>query len=247
MDAALTPEGSSSHGEVGLDFQAVILAGGLGTRLRPITETIPKPMVEICGRPFLEHQLALVRANGLRRVLLLVAYLGEIIEDYFGDGSSLGMQISYSYEPVPLGTGGALKNAERCLDESFLLLNGDTYLPIAYDSLINDYRHHKTSALIVAYRGNEPCGTRNLSVNQDARVTAYRKRASGDMTHMDSGAIILDREVLAGIPLDRACSLEEEVFPRLIEAGRMRAWTSSEPFFDMGTPEGIRMLSKRLE
>lgn len=247
MGAALTPEGPSSHGATALDFQTVILAGGLGTRLRPMTETIPKPMIEICGRPFLEHQLALIRANGLRRVLLLVAYLGERIEEYFGDGSSVGMQIGYSYEPVPLGTGGALKNAERCLDDSFLLLNGDTYLPIAYDAFINDFRQNKPGALIVAYNSNEPRGIRNLSLDQDARVTAYRKRGSEDMTHTDSGAIILERDVLAEIPDGRACSLEEEVFPRLIEAGRMRAWTTSEPFIDMGTPEGIRMLSKRLE
>src|SRR5208282_6436393 len=129
--ASATRKTLTSH-----DFQAVILAGGLGTRMRPITETIPKPMIAVAGEPFLHHQLSLLRSFGIRRVLLLVAYLGDQIENYFGDGTSLGLQLGYSYESAPLGTGGALKNAEALLDDEFVVLNGDTYLAIDYAALI---------------------------------------------------------------------------------------------------------------
>ena len=100
-----------------IDCQTVILAGGLGTRMRPVTETIPKPMIAVCSKPFLEHQLELLRRNGIDRVLLLVSYLGEQIEQYFRQGDSLKMKIDYSYESSPLGTGGALKNASEKLEE----------------------------------------------------------------------------------------------------------------------------------
>src|SRR4029077_9597920 len=116
-------------------MQVLILAGGLGTRMRPITETIPKPMITVAGKPFLQHQLELLRGAGIAKVLLLVAYLGEQIREYFGDGAKFGCKISYSFEPAPLGTGGALKNAEAQLQDDFVLVNGDTYLGIDYRAL----------------------------------------------------------------------------------------------------------------
>ncbi len=104
--------------------------------MRPATETIPKPMIQVAGKPFLQHQLELLQASGIDRSLLLAAYLGEQIEEYFGDGEKLKLNISYSYEQMPLGTGGALKNAEQKLQNSFVLLNGDTYLEIDYSALL---------------------------------------------------------------------------------------------------------------
>lgn len=229
-----------------LDLQAAILAGGLGTRMRPLTETIPKVMIEVCGKPFLHHQLELVRENGMVRVLLLVAHLGERIERHFGDGASLGLELSYSYEPAPLGTGGALKNAADKLEDEFLVLNGDTFLPIDYAAMAHDFRAHGSAALIVAYENREARTASNLAVAADGRVTAYRKRDPHGLTHIDAGGIILRRELLDGIPPGRICSLEEEVFPRLIEQGRMRAWVTGEPFYDMGTPAGLEALARRL-
>src|SRR5204863_2595800 len=138
-----------------IDCQTVILAGGLGTRMRPVTETIPKPMIAVCSKPFLEHQLELLRRNGIDRVLLLVSYLGEQIEQYFRQGDSLKMKIDYSYESSPLGTGGALKNASEKLEEKFLLLNGDTFLDVDYAAVVADFRQHKPEALIVARKSPE--------------------------------------------------------------------------------------------
>lgn len=214
--------------------------------MRPLTETIPKALIEVCGKPFLHHQLELVRENGMSRVLLLVAHLGEKIEQRFGDGASLGLELSYSYEPAPLGTGGALKQAAGKLEDEFLVLNGDTFLAIDYGAMARDFREHRPAALIVAYDNHEPRTASNLSVAADGRVTAYRKRDPQGLTQIDAGAIMLRREVLEAIPPRRVCSLEEEVFPRLIEQGRMRAWVTREPFYDMGTPAGLEALARRL-
>jgi len=245
VEAMQMGRGSRTSGPK-LDLQAAILAGGLGTRMRPLTEAIPKAMIEVCGKPFLHHQLELVRENGMARVLLLVAHLGEKIEQHFGDGAFLGVELSYSYEPAPLGTGGALKHAAGKLEDEFLVLNGDTFLPVDYAAMARDFRKHRPSALIVAYDNREPRKASNLAVAADGRVTAYRKRDPQGLTHIDAGAIILRREVLDDIPPGRVCSLEEEVFPKLIEQGRMRAWVTSESFYDMGTPAGLEALERRL-
>jgi mannose-1-phosphate guanylyltransferase len=237
-----------------LDCQAVILAGGLGTRMRPITETIPKPMIPVLGKPFLEQQLAMLAEAGFQRALLLVAYLGEKIEEYFGDGKSRGWNLSYSCEPSPLGTGGALKNAEDKLEDKFVVLNGDTFLPIDYAALWRAFRESDSSAFIVAYEKSGSTTANlltnkvpnNIAVASDGRVTAYRKRDSHGLTHIDAGVLILRKEVLGNIPAGRACSLEEEIFPQLIEQGHMKAWITSEPFYDMGSPEGLQALEARL-
>jgi NDP-sugar pyrophosphorylase family protein len=237
-----------------LDCQAVILAGGLGTRMRPVTETIPKPMILVLGKPFLERQLQLLASFGIRRALLLVAYLGEKIEQHFGDGGARGWKLSYSYEPSPLGTGGALKNAEAKLENEFVVLNGDTFLAIDYAGLWQAFRETQSSALIVAYEkaGSALANTlankvpNNLAMAADGRVTAYRKRDPQGLTHIDAGVLLLRKEVVEKIPPGRTCSLEEEIFPKLIEEGRMRAWITREPFYDMGSPEGLQALEARL-
>jgi NDP-sugar pyrophosphorylase family protein len=253
-EAQSTSRDSSSSGKAALDCQTVILAGGLGTRMRPVTETIPKPMIPVLGKPFLEQQLELLASFGFQRALLLVAYLGEKIEQYFGDGATRGWNLSYSYEASPLGTGGALKNAEAKLEEEFVVLNGDTYLAIDYAALWRAFRAADSSAFIVAYEksGSAIANTlankvpNNLAVAPDGHVTAYRKRDPHGLTHVDAGVLLLRKEVLQEIPPGRACSLEEEIFPKLIEEDRMKAWITSEPFYDMGSPEGLQALEARL-
>ncbi|HXY50623.1 MAG TPA: nucleotidyltransferase family protein [Terriglobales bacterium] len=235
------------------DFQAVILAGGLGTRMLPITTAVPKPMIPVNGKPFLHYQLELLARFGLRRVLLLVAYLGEQIEAYFGKGAALGLDLAYSYEPEPLGTGGALKNAALQLDPQFVVLNGDTYLPIDYCALLQSFRAKNNSAMIVAYRPAAEASVdllrrlpKNLAVSPDGRVTAYRKREPGGLTHIDAGVLVLRKEILDMISPRRKCSLEEEIFPQLVAQHRMEAWATTEAFYDMGTPAGLEALSARL-
>lgn len=229
-----------------LNLQAAILAGGLGTRMRPLTDAMPKPMLPVRGKPFLQHQLELLSSFGIRRIVLLVAYLGEQIENHFGDGRALNVQLAYSREPAPVGTGGALKNAEALLGEEFLVLNGDTYLAIDYAAMASAFHASNAMAMIVAYENCEERIPSNLALSSDGRVSAYRKRDPRGLTHVDAGVIAVRREVLDEIPADRACSLEEEIFPRLIEKGQMQAWITKEPFYDMGSPAGLEALSARL-
>ena len=235
-------------------MQAVILAGGLGTRMRPITETIPKPMIAVAGKPFLQHQLELLRGAGIERALLLVAYLGEQIQEYFGDGAKFGCKVSYSFEPSPLGTGGALKNAEAQLQDEFVLVNGDTYLAIDYRALTKQFAAVNCSALIVGYEKHAtvlqdiPASVlpNNLGVDRGV-VTAYRKRNPEGLSHIDAGVIVLKKEILAGLPAGQKCSLEEEIYPSLIARGEMRAWASHEAFYDMGSPAGLAALEEKLK
>jgi len=236
-------------------MQAVILAGGLGTRMRPITETIPKPMIMVAGKPFLQHQLELLRDAGIAKALLLVAYLGEQIREYFGDGARFGCNVSYSFEPSLLGTGGALKNAEAQLQDYFVLLNGDTYLAIDYRELVRKFAEANCSALIVAYERpaaiSQPIPAsllpNNLGVDAEGMVKAYRKRDPEGLSHIDAGVMVLKKEILAGLVAGQKCSLEEEIYPNLIARGEMRAWVSQEPFYDMGSPQGLAALEEKLK
>lgn len=223
-------------------MQAVILAGGKGTRLRPLTYQIPKPMVAIHGKPFLCHQLELIKSFGINNVILLIGYLGDQIEDYFGDGSSLGMEIVYSYEKSPLGTGGALKNAEDKLLDEFLLLNGDTYLPIDYDAFIKSFKEFDKIGTITAYDNSEEIVPNNIAVGTSSEVISYNKKASEEMTHVDSGAMIFKKDIIKLIPEGRTCSLEEEVFCELIKRNELVAFISKQRFYDMGSFKELEII-----
>jgi len=227
-------------------MQSVILAGGIGTRLRPLTEKIPKPMVVVGGKPFLQYQLELLKSFGLKKILLLVSYLGNQIEDFFGNGSKFGMEIEYCYEETPLGTGGALKHAEYMLDDEFLLLNGDTYLPIDYRILIETYYNHRPVGLITAYDNNERIVPNNLAVDESNVVTNYNKRNMEGMTHVDAGVLILRKEVVELIPAGKVCSLEEEIFSKLIERNNLMAFPTSKRFYDIGTFNEIEVFRSML-
>jgi D-glycero-alpha-D-manno-heptose 1-phosphate guanylyltransferase len=247
-----SPEGSARPRQAGT--QAVILAGGLGTRMWPVTETIAKPMIAVAGKPFLQHQLELLCRAGIERALLLVAYLGEQIRQYFQDGRGVGCAVSYSFEPSPLGTGGALKNAEAQLQDYFVLVNGDTYLAIDYRALLREFMESNCAALIVAYQKPATVSPaipanqvpNNLAVAPDGLVMAYRKRNPQGLSHIDAGVMVLKKEILAELPAGRKCSLEEEIYPRLIARREMRAWLTSEPFYDMGSLEGLAALEEKL-
>ncbi|HVX66317.1 MAG TPA: nucleotidyltransferase family protein [Bryobacteraceae bacterium] len=231
-----------------MSLQAVILAGGLGTRLRPITETVPKPMVPVAGRPYLEYQIDWLRKLEITNVVLLVGYLAEQVEGYFGDGRRFGVTIAYSREPRPLGTGGALKLALPLLAESFLVLNGDSYLPVDYRPLAALLESSGAEAVLAAYdNALGDTGVRhNLDVAGDGRVLRYEKGSRTPMTHVDAGAFMLRRRVLAltGAP---EFSLENELFPALIARRQLFALPVRQRFYDMGTPAGLAMLEEFLK
>jgi NDP-sugar pyrophosphorylase family protein len=154
------------------EMQAVILAGGLGTRLGDITKAVPKPMVPIAGKPYLEHQIRLLAEQGIRDVVLLVGYLGRQIEDHFGDGAAWKVRIRYSREQTPLGTGGALREAGPLLADAFLLIYGDSYLPIDYAAVLRTLQASDARGAVVAYdnRLGDTSVRNNLALSHNGRV-----------------------------------------------------------------------------
>lgn len=228
-------------------MQAVILAGGLGTRLWPITETIPKPMVPVAGVPYLEHQLRLLAGQGIQDVLLLTGYLGEKIESYFGDGASLGLRLSYSREPSPLGTGGALREAKDRLQDAFLLIYGDSYLPIRYVEVYKRLIAASAQGLLVVC-DNRLCDTSvtgNVELDDKGFVSRYEKDSRDPLSYVEAGVLVLHRSVVDLMPPQGVVSLEKEVFPKLIGKG-MVAFVTTQRFYDIGTPERLEAIENIL-
>ncbi len=232
-------------------MQVVILAGGLGTRLWPVTRRVPKPLVPVAGVPYLEHQIRLLARQSLTDIVILTGYLGEQIEDCFSDGHRFGVHIRYSREPQPLGTGGALRHARGLLTDSFLLIYGDSYLPIAYAPVAHLLTTTAASGVVAVYRDltgetNVHC---NVALDADGAVLRYDKRgaaADSEMQYVEAGVLALRRSVLDLIPPGRPVSLEEEIFPVLIERRRLLGYPTQQRFFDMGTPERLRAIEEYL-
>jgi NDP-sugar pyrophosphorylase family protein len=228
-------------------MQVVILAGGLGTRLWPVTKTVPKPMVPVGGEPYLAHQLRFLQGQGYRDVVILTGYLGEQIEEYFGDGGSVGMQIRYSREPAPLGTGGALRNAADLLADAFLLIYGDSFLPIEYASLERRLVGTNATAVIALFedRRGETGVVANVDIDESGFVTRYEKNAAGShLRFIDAGVLAMRSEAIQLISAGEKSSLEEHIFPRLIERRSLAAVTTEQRFYDIGTPERLRAIEE---
>lgn len=225
----------------------VILAGGLATRLRPITEHIPKALVQINGEPFLAHQLRLLRRNGIQRVVLSVAYKGEMIQDFAGDGSAYGLHIDYVFDgPTYLGTGGAIRNALAYLGESFLTLYGDSYLPCDFSAVQSAFHASGLPALMTVYQNEGQFDTSNVEF-ADGRILKYDKRErTSAMRHIDYGLGVFQASAFAayatGEPLDLAT-----VFQDALRAGKLAAFEVSDRFYEIGTPEGIRETEQHIE
>lgn len=230
-------------------MQAVILAGGLGTRLWPITKDVPKPMVPVRGVPYLEHQLRYLARQGVRSIVLLTGYLGEQVEAYFGDGSGLGMSIRYSREPQPLGTGGALKLAAELLAPSFLLIYGDSFLPMDYGAAMTRLELPGAVGLVVVYdnRLADTSVRNNIAIDGGGLVTRYEKDAADKkgLDFVEAGVLAFRREVTSLIG-NGAVSLEKEIFPELIRLRQLVAYVTSQRFYDIGTPERLAAFERYL-
>ncbi|HXM42734.1 MAG TPA: sugar phosphate nucleotidyltransferase [Bryobacteraceae bacterium] len=230
-------------------MQAVILAGGLGTRLGPLTRKVPKPMVPVAGVPYLEHQLRLLARQSFRDVLLLTGYLGEQIESYFGSGARLGMRLRYSRESQPQGTGGALRDARRHLAETFLLLYGDSLLPIQYAAAARRLKDSAALGVVVVYR--DPSGETAVRPNvalDRGLVTRYDKTATAGpvLEYVEAGVSCFRREVLDLLPAAMPVSFEQCVFPRLIARRQLAGLPTSQRFYDIGTPERLQAIEEYL-
>lgn len=225
-------------------MQAVILAGGLGTRLLPLTEAVPKPMVKVAGIPYLEYQLRLLARQNIRDVVLLTGYLSEYIEKYFRSGNSLGLRISYSRERSPMGTGGALRDARALLHDAFLLIYGDSYLPIQYGEAVDRLMSSGAQGLVVVYdNGLEDTSVKNnIELDDQSYVSRYEKDSFDRLSFVEAGVLAFRRSVVDLMPVEGIVSLEREVFPRLIAERRLAALVTTQRFYDIGTPERLAVI-----
>lgn len=218
-------------------MQIAILAGGLATRLRPLTEKIPKSMTIIDGKPFLQHQIELLRRNQVTDIVLCVGYLADQIKEYFGDGRRFGVSIKYSEEREKLlRTAGALKNAENLLNDVFFIMYGDSYLLLNYAEIMAYFRKFNSLALMVVYKNFNRYDTSNIAVEGNLVKRFDKKCRTPDMIYIDEGLSVFRREVLDMIPAGQAVSLEE-VFPRLI--GELLAFETKQRFYEIGSPKGL--------
>ena len=224
-----------------------VLAGGLATRLRPITTTVPKAMVEVAGRPFIDHQLRLLARRGARRIVLCLGHLGEQVQHHVGNGSALGLSVSYSFDGDRLlGTGGALRRALPLLGEAFWVLYGDAYLDIDYATVLDDFRSRDVLGLMTVLR-NENRWDRSNAVFRDGRLWRYDKReAAPEMSHIDYGALLLRREAIEALPVDEPWDLAE-LQRHLVARGQMAGHEVTRRFYEIGSPGGLDETARYLQ
>jgi NDP-sugar pyrophosphorylase family protein len=218
---------------------AALLAGGLATRLRPITQTIPKAMVEVAGRPFIDHQLALLRRNGIRRVVLCLGYLGEQIEQHLGDGAAHGLELQYSHDGDRLlGTGGALRRALDRLGPVFWVLYGDSYMDIDYRSVLANFTASRARGLMTVIQ-NENRWDKSNVVFRDGRLLCYSKRSPTlEMKHIDYGVTLLRSEVLESLPADEPSDLAD-LLSEMAAGSELAGYEVTQRFYEIGSHRGL--------
>lgn len=222
-----------------------ILVGGLGTRLLPLTETIPKGMLPIRGEPFIAHQLRLLRNQGIERVVLCVGYLGELIRDFVGDGRAFGLKADYSWDgSTPLGTAGALRRALPKFGDAFFVIYGDSYLPCDYRVVQDAFCGSGKLALMTVFRNDGQWDASNVEFT-DGRIVAYDKQnRTPRMRYIDYGLGAFQSSVFEALP-NKACDLAT-VYSDLLSQGELAALEVKQRFYEAGSLDGIRLLSDLL-
>jgi len=201
-------------------------------------------MVSVNGKPFLLHLLQLLKGQGISDIVLCIGYLGQQVRDFFGNGEILGMNIRYSEEREKLfGTGGALKQAQSLLANYFLVINGDTYLPIDYADVEKVFLRRVKKALTVVYNNQEDTGTKNnVALDDNLMVIRYDKESpTSSLKYVDAGALVLRQEVLELINEGNSISLEEGLYNTLIQQGELAAYVTQQRFYDIGLLEQKRI------
>lgn len=220
--------------------QAVILAGGLGTRLKPFTNTAPKPMYPINNIPFIDYLIRQMKNFGMEEVLLLLGYLPEKIMDYLGDGSRYGLIINYDITPVDYDTGMRIKHAVSQIEDEFLLLYCDNYCPINYSKLFAEFCNNKAKIQITAYSNRDNYTKSNLHITDNGLVTIYdKKRTEPNLQGVDIGYALVDKSVVSLIP-EGNCNFEAEVYPQLVEQNKLFATMTEHQYYSVGSFERIK-------
>ncbi len=233
-------------------MQAILLCGGMGTRLRSVVSDRPKPMADICGKPFLQYLLEMLRDKGITEVIFALGYMGEMIEEYFQDGSAFGLKIAYSYEEEPLGTGGAIRNAlPKIMEEEVLVLNADTYFPMDYQGL---YRFHQENDgdFSLATRA-VPDISRYGAVRRDAagRILAWNEKLEDGgqplAGEINGGIYVMKKSLIAEIPEGKQ-SLEQDCVPKWLSEGKRIFGLPFDGYFmDIGIPKDYQQFITDVE
>ena len=233
-------------------MQAILLCGGMGTRLRSVVSDRPKPMADICGKPFLQYLLEMLRDKGITEVIFALGYMGEMIEEYFQDGSAFGLKIAYSYEEEPLGTGGAIRNAlPKILEEEVLVLNADTYFPMDYQGLLR-FHQENDGDFSLATRA-VPDISRYGAVRRDAagRILAWNEKLEDGgqplAGEINGGIYVMKKSLIAEIPEGKH-SLEQDCIPKWLSEGkRIFGLPFHGYFMDIGIPEDYQQFITDVE
>lgn len=232
---------------MGTGKQIVILAGGLATRMQPLTRDVPKSLLEVAGRPFIAWQLERIARSGFERALLCIGHLGERIREFVGDGSHFDLDVRYSDEgPRLLGTAGALRQALPLLDPRFLVTYGDSYLPFDYSAPLTDLEAHPDALGTLSVFANGGRWDRSNVRIAGERVEHYAKDSTDPtLDHIDYGATALDRRVIAALPPNAAYALDR-IQSELAARGSLRAWVATDRFYEIGSPDGLADLERAL-
>jgi len=229
-----------------LPLPVAILAGGLASRLRPLTETIPKALIELNGQPFLAHQLRLLSSRGIQRIVLCVGYRGEMIQDFVGDGSRFGLRVDVLFDgPVLLGTAGAVRRAIPLLGKNFFVLYGDSYLPCDYSAVGAAFLGSGKRGLMTVFRNDGKFDASNVEY-RDGQIVRYDKKSkTSAMKHIDYGLGAFRADVFAQLPDGVPCDLAT-VYQSLMSAGDLAAFDVPERFYEIGSLRGLEETSAYL-
>jgi NDP-sugar pyrophosphorylase family protein len=221
------------------DVAVALLAGGLATRMLPLTADVPKSLLPVAGRPFIEHQLGVLRRNGVRAVVVCLGHLGEQVERHVGDGDRFGLRVCYSHDGERLlGTGGSLRKALPLLGDVFWVLYGDSLLDFDYQAVLAYFLESRAAGLMTAYRNEDRWERSNLHFHE-GRLLCYSKNApTAQMRHVDYGASLLRREVLEPEPVEEPWDLAS-LYSRLVSQGQMVGYEVTHRFYEIGSPAGL--------
>lgn len=222
---------------------AILLVGGFGTRLMPLTRNTPKPMLTVAGLPVTEHQLMMAKAAGIKEIVLATSYLSDVFTPYFGDGSQWGMSIKYAVEKEPLGTGGAIRNAAQLLDtqESVVILNGDVLSAHDLSEQIRQHEAHDADVTLHLTQVEDARAFGCVPTDADGRVTAFLEKMENPVTNqINAGCYVFNPRVISSIPLDSVVSVERETFPQLVAQGaKIFGYLEKAYWLDIGTPKAL--------
>jgi N-acetyl-alpha-D-muramate 1-phosphate uridylyltransferase len=225
-------------------YSVAILAGGLATRLRPLTEVIPKALVDVAGKPFIVRQLAYLREQGISHVVLCIGYLGNMVQDVVGSGESFGLKVSYSEDgPTLLGTGGALRKATSYLSDEFFVLYGDSFLPVNFSEVQTAYQFRKQPALMTVIKNQDQWDKSNVLFVEGQLIEYNKRTPRAEMAYIDYGLGVVTATLLEQHPIGQSFDLAE-MYQDLSLRGQLAGLEVYERFYEIGSHTGLKETSE---